>query len=41
MSKENHVSKIIYAVIFVLAVALDQITKNLATTMQRIYLSGQ
>ena len=33
MSKENHVSKIIYAVIFVLAVALDQITKNLATTM--------
>lgn len=33
MSKENRVSKIIYAVIFVLAVALDQITKNLATTM--------
>ncbi len=33
MSKEKHVSKIIYVVIFVLAVALDQITKNLAVTM--------
>lgn len=33
MNKENNVSKIIYIVIFVLAVALDQITKNLAVTM--------
>ena len=33
MNKDNRVSKIIYIVIFVLAVALDQITKNLAVTM--------
>lgn len=33
MKKDNRISKIIYIVIFVLAVALDQITKNLAVTM--------
>ncbi|MDO4938765.1 MAG: signal peptidase II [Lachnospiraceae bacterium] len=33
MKKDNKVSKIIYIVIFVLSVALDQITKNMAVTM--------
>ena len=33
MNKNNSISKIIYVVIFLLAVALDQITKNLAVTV--------
>jgi len=33
MSNQNKISKIVYAVIFILGVGLDQITKNLASTM--------